>query len=110
MALGFSVTHVPIKYAGGYRVKLVQITLDNAYPTGGWAITPAQVGLDTTITRLIPLGFTLNGFGLSWDQANRKLKALKFDYPAAAAGAAIEAAANEAGLNGQVVHCLVVGV
>lgn len=69
------------------RMHVVTIALDSSYPTGGEALTAAQVGL-TRIDHAI-LG-TEDGFVFRWDQANSKIMAYYADYDAVADGALIE--------------------
>jgi hypothetical protein len=59
---------------GDLAIRVVDVTLDNAYPSGGWAVTPAGVGLGTSgvILAVIPTG-SEQGRILEWDQANNKL-------------------------------------
>jgi hypothetical protein len=51
MALAFEVIALdPIPGSGGKRERIVNITFDNSYPTGGEAVTPANFklnGIDT---------------------------------------------------------------
>jgi hypothetical protein len=60
---------------GDLAVRVVDITLDNAYPAGGWAISPQGVGLGLqgVVLGVIPMG-TEQGRLLEFDQANGKLQ------------------------------------
>lgn len=105
MALTFaSLKGIP-PFKGGWIFGLVDITLDNAYTAGGWAITAANVGLPTggTLYCLIPSP-SKGGYVLEWDQVNGKLQAFQ-----EADGAGAMAEIDAADLNGEVVRCLVIG-
>jgi hypothetical protein len=56
--------------------RIVEITLDNSYPTGGYAITGAMLGFGSggVIDVLEPLQPTIDGYVPMWDDANGKLK------------------------------------
>lgn len=56
---------------GQFKALLVDLTPDNSYPTGGYALTLAQLGLNHVV------GVISLGGGVSWtyDAANAKLKA-----------------------------------
>lgn len=60
---------------GDLAIRVVDITLDNAYAAGGWALTPSGVGLGTSgvILGVIPMGGKA-GRGLEYDQVNGKLQ------------------------------------
>lgn len=75
--------------------RIVEITLDNNYPTNGWPITAKDLGFGSSaVLEFLSLGsmLTTNGYFLVWDQANGKLKA----YQCAGAGAAATELANNA--------------
>ena len=63
------------------RVKVCTITLDNSYPTGGYAITAAAVGLSSIDYVLTDVGArnTAGTFAypVSWDYTNGKLQAFR---------------------------------
>ena len=69
---------------GGFRSGYVDITLDAAYPSGGWPITAANLVL-STLHNLMPPG-SKNGFVLEWDHVNGKLKAYQEADGASALG------------------------
>ncbi len=60
---------------GDLAIRVVDITLDNAYAGGGWTIAPSGVGLGTSgvILAVIPTG-SEQGRLLEWDQVNGKLQ------------------------------------
>ena len=53
MALTFSIVTRTLHPEGGKRMNVVDITFDSSYPTGGEAVTPNQLGLNT-IDRVLP--------------------------------------------------------
>jgi len=63
------------------------VTLDNSYPTGGYQITPEQLGLREILH--VEAGMA-GGYAFEWDYANSKLKVMRFDYDASGDGPAIE--------------------
>ncbi|BDG59916.1 hypothetical protein [Caldinitratiruptor microaerophilus] len=65
------------------------LTLDNSYPTGGY---PLDFGDDLTEVHVV-LFEQRAGYLFEYDRAAKKVKVLRFDYPAAAAGPAVEVAA-----------------
>ena len=100
MALGIVITPVPIKNAGGYKVKIVEFTYDATYAVGGYAITPAALGFDQAISFISPgatSGAGDTGFLINWDKAAAKIEVLK----AGTADAPLnEADTNQASLTG----------
>lgn len=92
----------------GLKFRIVTLTGDAAYATGGYAITAASVGLDSTILAVIPCGGVVAAtYGVAWDAVNQKLK--WYRVGAATGGGFAEAGVNEAGVNTTVVTCLVIG-
>src|SRR5947209_10552276 len=90
---------------GDLTFATADITLDNAYPTGGWPGIASLLGF-TTLFALVDQDCA--GFQIGYRQATDQLRV--FDQPAAAAaGASPEAAANLAALNGIVIHVLAIG-
>lgn len=91
MAASLSVRTVP-----DHQTKLIvaDLTLDAAYPTGGYSLTPSQFGL-LEIWALVPIGGTAPaGIIPHYDFTARKLKL--FGGSAASQGAFNELAANSA--------------
>src|SRR5262245_23365210 len=79
MALTFTtVRRINIQKSGGVRFAIFDITFDNAYATGGWAITPANLGL-TSIDGLMSFGPQVAAAGTTfgWDPTAGKLLAYK---------------------------------
>jgi len=77
MALSFSNVKT-LKPIRGLREAIIDITLDENYAAGGWAITAANLtnysGIGSIIYDLQP--GKVNGYGFEWDTTNGKLKAL----------------------------------
>lgn len=61
------------KFLGAWAT-LAEVTLDNAYPTGGEAITAKQLGLQA-IDLVVPS--PAGGYVAEWDYTNDKLKVLQ---------------------------------
>mgnify|MGYP001262126021 CR=1 FL=1 len=104
MALTFtSVANINIQKSGGFRFRVYDITFDSSYATGGWAITPANVGL-TNIVDMVSSGPQVAAAGavFGWDPVNSKLLAYK-----GAAGMLPEIAA--ADLNTRVFRFWIIG-
>jgi len=89
------------------RWRIVDITMDNAYPTGGWALSAANLKLGG-ILAVMPIGQE-DGYVPVWDRSAGKLKMFYCDYDAVADGALIECPASLAGLNSKILTCLVLG-
>lgn len=79
-------------YNVGSRTETITtVTGDNSYPTGGWALTPSQLGFSNNATDLVvDIIGTGGGFMPEYDYTNQKLKVYWFNYPGAAAAAAAE--------------------
>ncbi|MCI0529180.1 MAG: hypothetical protein L0Y56_17225 [Nitrospira sp.] len=45
MALGFTEVERARSTSGRYRTRVYDVQLDSSYPTGGWPITPNNVGM-----------------------------------------------------------------
>lgn len=63
---------------GAANGRIVQVTMDASYPTGGYAITKTQLGLGSTIYFVMPAN-AMDSTGARlyeavWDYANSKLK------------------------------------
>jgi len=73
---------------GGRWQTATQVTVDNSYPTGGWPLTPAQLGLPCGLADAVNATFAgvtaAGGLNLQYDPNNQKLMA----FGGAAAGAA----------------------
>lgn len=83
---------------GKHRVKMVDITGDASYPTGGYAITGAQVGLRNIIGVHFVGGLSAgNGVMPFWDNVNGKMMLVYPSGGGAASPAALGAPAIAAG-------------
>lgn len=89
--------------AGGKKFRVIPITLDNSYPTGGYAITRAQLGLAGADNpdAVIPIGPASTGHWALWDATNNKLKFFS--------AAGTELAGASAALNAATISLLVIG-
>lgn len=90
--------------------RLIVLTLDNSYPTGGWAITPKDVGLGTSgdILGVNVIGAP-SGYKFEYDLVNDKLMAFQGDNPNAAAAPGVQLPNASAVLNGAQVVVEVIG-
>lgn len=59
---------------GNRREVVRDVTLDNSYPTGGYALTPATLGVDGALDYIVALP-TTTGHVFPYDYANKKLMA-----------------------------------
>jgi hypothetical protein len=92
-------------YDQGWNFKVVTITFDSSYPTGGELLAAADVGL-TSIAFVD--AECADGFALEYDYTNSKLKAFTNDNDAVADGAMIEVA-NATDLSAIDARVLIVG-
>lgn len=91
---------IPAMGNGQPRDGLLDVTLDNSYPTGGWSLTPASIGWKGFFYAAAVDG-TVGGFFFQYDRTNSKLKA----YWCAGSGAAATEVSNlSAALNALVVR------
>ena len=107
MALTFLKSREVPKKKGGPELRFIDITFDDSYPTGGEAITAANIGF-TTIYAVFPPA-SLGGCVLEWDKTNSKIKAWYADYDATGDGILIELANTSDVLDGLIARCLVYG-
>src|SRR5579872_3180240 len=89
------------KFSIGARYQVVTpITVDTSYPTGGWALTPAQLGLPLGLVDRVEVdynGKTAAGAAtLVYDPTNQKLMA----FGGAASGSAQAEITNATNLSG----------
>lgn len=105
MALAFAFTQMfpPVR---GIRQRVVAVTADTDYPTGGWPVTPANFRL--TGIRHMDLE-SVAGYVFEYDDANAKIKAYWGDNNNASDGPLIEIPAGDNGVDAKVIKCLVVG-
>jgi hypothetical protein len=82
------IDEAPIPVAGGgVRERIVKLTFDASYPTGGESLTATDVGL-TAINFVLPTPFA--GYVFEYDYANAKLLAYYQDADAVADSALIQ--------------------
>jgi len=93
--------------AGPLFFRVVDLTLDNAYAAGGYAITPAQLGFGANGVIYGVQSGVAGGFLTEWDQANKKLKCR--DVSGGVGAVTPECANNLAALNGIVARVLAWG-
>lgn len=76
MAISLAQVNVPQRnhVVGNRREVVVDVTLDNSYPTGGYALTPATLGVDLALDYIFALP-TTTGHVFAYDYANKKLMA-----------------------------------
>ena len=106
MALAYSIKRRGS--VGDLNYRIVDVTLDNAYAAGGYALSPQFLGFGSNGTILFVLAGLADGFLTEFDEATGKLKVR--DYSTAADTAAREVTNALAGLNGLVVRLLAFGV
>lgn len=107
MALTFDNFKAKPPEKGGWRSGYVDITLDGSYATGGWAITAANLKLNT-IYQITPPSAGIasaRGFLLRWDHATGKLSAFQGSTASNAGLKEIDAG----DLNGEVIRCFYEG-
>lgn len=105
MALSYNV--VGRGTIGDMFVRVVDITLDNAYAAGGWALSAQSLGFGAngTILGVIPFSDGTGRF-LSWDRSANKLMVRD---ASGAANAATPEITTLTQMNTVVVRCLVLG-
>jgi hypothetical protein len=92
---------------GDMFVRIVDVTLDNAYAAGGITLSPQQMGFGLNGTVLFVLAGPVDGFLTEWDESTSKLKVR--DASGAAGTATPEVANNLAALSGAVVRVMALG-
>ena len=108
MALAYSIKSRDV--AGSQFLRVVDITLDNSYPTGGWALAVKSLGLGTNgVIKFLEVPGSEDGYILQYDEVNTKLKVFQGDNANAAAGPATELPNASAVMNGKVVRVKVQG-
>lgn len=99
------------KFSEGARWKTVTpITVDTSYPTGGWALTPTQLGLPMGLVDEVYVTYNgktaAGGVTFVYDTANQKLMA----FGGAASGAVQAEITNATNLSGDFTNLQVVAV
>lgn len=109
MALSYSIKRRGS--AGDLAFRIVDVTLDNSYVTGGWPVSAQSLGLGSNgVVQFVLLsGSGRNGYLLEYDHTAKTIKASQGDNPNVAAAPGVQLAAASAVLNGVVVRLLVFG-
>jgi hypothetical protein len=92
---------------GRHKVRIVEVTFDSSYASGGESLTPSDVGLsDISIVLISPDANALEGYVVAYDYTAEKL--MVFEEEAVAAGGPLveEGAVN---LSTLVVRLLILG-
>jgi hypothetical protein len=84
----------------------VDITFDGSYATGGYSITPGQVGLGVNGRIIFALLPEISGYSLEWVPATQKLRVMQNGVGSSPNA---EVPANAAGITGLVARCLFLG-
>ena len=92
----------PFTLVGGLKGRVVEITFDSSYATGGEALTAADCGMSSIVQLL---AHENSGRVFEYDYANSKLKA----YQDAGAAAALAEVPNATNLATVVTRALVIG-
>lgn len=96
---------------GSLEYRVVDITLDNSYPTGGWAVSAQAVGFGLNGQILGEIGGAIkDGYMLQYDQVNNKIKVFQGDNANAGAAPGVELANASAVMNGKVVRMAFIGL
>jgi hypothetical protein len=102
-----TVAEVSRDNTGGRLRLIVDITGDNSYPTGGWAVTPAQLGVQR-IDRVSAdvKSPSTTSYIAQWDYANNKIKVF---WTGAAVNGTLGEVTNATNLSTLVLRAEVVG-
>lgn len=106
--MAITVTQAAVENPAGVRFKTVTLTLDASYPTGGYALTPAQLGFVSSIDGIVAGGTAGNTTGVvvGWNPTTQKLQVYLSN---GASPALLNEAPNTTALTGQVVTVLAWG-
>ena len=111
MAASISAPYSGLDYWNRHKANIVQVTLDNSYPTGGYAFEPkaTQGGVSDVVAVFISVraGVAADGRVYQYDPTNKKIKA--FEDGATVAGALDEVVA-ATDLSTVVLNVLVIGI
>ena|SRR5215467_8436767 len=105
MALTYSIKGRGV--SGDMFLRIVDITLDNAYAAGGYTPDPRGCGFGQNGVILAVVAMSSNGFLADFQPSTGKL--MIRDMSGGVGAVTPEVANNLAGLNGLVVRCLVYG-
>lgn len=103
--MAISPSQVFVNRAGKKRQVVTEVTMDSSYPTGGEAITAAQLGL--SVVDVVTCS-TNTGHIAQYDKTNAKIKLYYADYDAVADGALIQVP-NTTDVSTVVVTCVAFG-
>lgn len=103
--MALTVTSIDKTKAGRLRLNIVKVTFDSSYPTGGEALTAAQLGLNKVV-HVAPA--PASGYVGEYDLTNSKLKAYYGDNNNASDGPLIEVP-NTTDLSAVVMYLVVIG-
>jgi len=107
MSLGYSIKK---DFAENIRVRwrVVDITMDTDYPTGGWTLSASSFKLNG-ILAVWPCGAQEDGYVPVWDRSAGKLKMFFHDYDGGADAPLIECTNGLDDLNTKIVTVVVMG-
>jgi len=100
--MAITVANASVDNPGGIRLKAATLTFDNSYPTGGYSVTPAQLGFISAIDGMV-LGGTANnttGVVAAWNPTTQKVQCYLSN---GISPALLNEAPNTTALTGQVV-------
>lgn len=75
MALTYSIVKKGV--FGNMRANIVDINLDGSYAAGGYALTPASMGIEGQVHMVLPVNASLDGVLAVYDTTNSKLALYK---------------------------------
>ena len=87
--------------------RVIDVTFDSSYPTGGETLDFTTLGFDTVLA-VIPAGKTTGGYEFAYDYGNSKIIAYWVDT--SVDGAAMAQVANTTDLSAVVARFVVIGV
>jgi len=106
MALGYTIVKTLPKNVQ-YRWRVVDLTLDTDYPSGGYTLSAASLKLNGIIG-VIPCGQE-DGYTPVWDRSAGKLKIMMDDLSSSTDGPAVDCDAGRNDLENKIVTCIVFG-
>lgn len=110
--MALSASKVAVWKNGDRTEAVYDVTCDNSYPSGGYAISVSTFpGLPGTssIQHVALSGLTSGGYATRWDKTNKKLMLFRTKDPGAAGGADIvlQECAGSVDVHSEVFHCRV---
>jgi hypothetical protein len=85
-----AITLIQREREGFSNLTINTLSLDASYPTGGYSLTPTQLGVGLSVRWV--MAAPKNGYFFEYDYANSKLKVFQGDNANAAAAPGIEVA------------------